>query len=78
MVSGPPGIWIPPGIGLGAGSTRGSPPACATEVIAGSIGPTVAAAPAEAPYLKSCRRLILGRCAVALTSIAPYPPEVAL
>ena len=43
--SGPPGIWIPPGIGLGAGSTRGSPCACAAEVMAGSIGPTVAAAP---------------------------------
>jgi hypothetical protein len=72
-MSGPPGIWIPPGIGLGAGSTRGSPWACATPVMVGSSGPAVAAAPAEAPYSKSCRRLILGRCVVASAPIAPSP-----
>jgi hypothetical protein len=75
-MSGPPGIWIPPGIGLGAGSTRGSPWACATPVMVGSSGPAVAAAPAEAPYLKSCRRLSLpvGRCAVVSAPVAPSLP----
>jgi hypothetical protein len=63
-ISGPSGIWIPPGIGLGAGETRGGPwPwACA----AGIAAPTVAAAPVAAPYLKRFRRLMVGVAAIAL------------
>ena len=41
--------------------------------MAGSSGPTVAAAPAKAPYLKSCRRLILGRCVVVPAPITLSP-----
>src|SRR5918996_1793324 len=48
--------------------TRGSP--CAWACAAGITVPTVAAAPVAAPYLKSCRRLIIERCVVVSTPIA--------
>jgi hypothetical protein len=68
-ISGPSGIWIPPGIGLGAGETRGGPWPWARA--AGIAAPTVAAAPVAAPYLKRFRRLMVGMAAIALPPVGP-------